>query len=440
MKQFSRILLIDTTLHKCSATGITLSNLFGGWPKDLLFMVGDQLSVKLSIEAGYRGTYQLNANDYYHKFPLGLVLLLYRTLSGWVRKMFFNVELNSTRTDKSSEIESNRFSIKNYFQSLFQYLGLDHLLFRQVISKELRQWINTHNPDYFYAVLSSRHSILFARNLVSEFRKPIVVHIMDDWPTTIGSNCLFYRYWNRKINDELNSLIKISYKRIAISELMAIEFGKRYSANWSYYHNPVDTSFWRPITKRKLHDSSNFTILYSGRLSTGINETIKLVSAAVDDINHTTDFKVTFRIQSGMAPSWIDSFKSTVFSKSIDYDLLPNLFSSVDLLLLPYDFFGKSFELIRISIPSKLKEYMASGTPILIVAPSNTALSDYALKSNFGHVVNSNNTSHIKENILYLLENENLLAHYSKRSLRLVNESFEISKVQKSFQELFFIV
>ena len=58
-----KILLIDTALHKKDATGITLSNLFGAWPKENLFMIGSQEMIEFSIREGYKNTFVLHDND-----------------------------------------------------------------------------------------------------------------------------------------------------------------------------------------------------------------------------------------------------------------------------------------------------------------------------------------------------------------------------------------
>lgn len=439
MKQFSRILLIDTTLHKCSATGITLSNLFGGWPKDLLFMVGDQLSVKLSIEAGYRGTYQLNANDYYHKFPLGLVLLLYRTLSGWVRKMFLNVELNSNLTNKSSQIELNRFSTKNYFQSLFQYLGLDHLLFRQVISKDLRQWINTHNPDYFYAVLSTRHSILFTEKLLDEFNKPIIIHIMDDWPSTIGSDCVFKKYWNKKINLELKKLLSNVYKRVAISELMALEFESRFGGKWDYFHNPIHLPNWLPYQRKIISSNSGMIkIAYFGRIGRANDKAFLTFVDAIKELIEVHLVSVQINIYSNnLLPNaylGLDFIKVHGF---INHTEIPKEIARYDYLILPLSFNDNDIAFSRLSIPTKLSEYLISGVPVILFAPKETAAYKFVVETNSAFVIDTPVTTDVAVRLRQFFSDENKQYEISKNARMVANQNFSSEIIDYKFSSLF---
>ena len=437
MENFKKILLIDVTLHKNNATAITLSNLFGSLPKENLFMIGSQEMVQLTKLEGYKNNYVLDDKDYYHKFPLGFFLNLRRKFSNKCSilkaKGSFEIGSNELKSVGLSKI----FFSRSLFLLFFQRLGFDHLFFRQIICNELREWIKKSDPDYFYAVLSTRHSILFAEKLALEFSKPIVIHLMDDWPATIGNKSVFYRFWNRIINLELRRLLQVTHKRIAISELMAIEYSNRFGGDWLYFHNPVDVSLWRPKITSKISSVNDFRILYSGRLSTGVSETIKLVSDVVDNLNDTTNHKVSFQIQSNSKPGWIDKYRNSYFSYYISYNLLPDLFSSVDLLLLPYDFDGRSFDFIRLSMPTKVTEYMASGTPILIVAPIDCALSHLAIKSQFAHIVTTTSFSDLRDNLLFVLENKELRDFYRSNAISLVNSTFEIKKVQSAFLEIF---
>ncbi len=430
-------MFIDTTLHKSNATGITLSNLFGAWPKGRLYMIGDKVAVDRSIKSGYCGTYELKVNNYRHKFPLGFAAQLVRLILSFVKRIKFSDSYNGNLIKKDTSVEARQNKFYDYFFSVFCGLGLDIYFYRQVISAELRKWINDTNPDYFYALLSTRHSILFAQKLVSEFRKPLIIHIMDDWPATIGNKSFFYTFLNRTVNHELKILLQLSHKRIAISELMALEYSKRFGGDWLFFHNPVDVTMWSRKKALKNSGDNNFKILYSGRLSTGVSETIKSVSDAVDNLNVSTGYKVSFQIQSDSRPGWIHNYKNTYFSHFISYDLLPDLFSSVDLLLLPYDFDGRSFDFIRLSMPTKVTEYMASGTPILIVAPPDCALSYLASKSDFAHIVNTPSSSKLRDKLLFILESKELREVYSKNALRLVESSFDIKKVQSLFFEVF---
>jgi hypothetical protein len=73
-KFYPKILIIGQSFHKKSGGGITISNLFNGWPKDRLAVASkDNLYSGLdsSICEQY---YQLGYNGKLHPFPLNIFL------------------------------------------------------------------------------------------------------------------------------------------------------------------------------------------------------------------------------------------------------------------------------------------------------------------------------------------------------------------------------
>jgi glycosyltransferase involved in cell wall biosynthesis len=300
----------------------------------------------------------------------------------------------------------------------------------------LGKWIAEVKPDFFYALLSTRHSILFAIDLIKKYDVPLIIHIMDDWPATIGNDTVFSKYWNKKINGELNTLLQLSHKRLAISKLMAEEYKKRFGGDWLYFHNPVDVSLWNK-PKESTKQNKSRTILYSGRLSQGISGTLKLISECVDEINDIDKLDVKFRIQSSGKPDWIDNYNNTTFNFYIPYEELPELYAQVDVLLLPYEFEGKGFDFIRLSMPTKVTEYMASATPILIVAPKSTAVVEYANREGWAYVIDNNNKELIRKGIIELFNNEEIRMCISNNALRCVLNYHEINKVQFEFSQIF---
>lgn len=260
---------------------------------------------------------------------------------------------------------------------------------------------------------------------------------MDDWPATIGTNTLFSNHWNKRINSEFRTLLNISYCRIAISEAMASEYKTRFGGEWTFFHNPIDFNFWNKSVKKSYDNNESFTLLYSGRLTQGIDNTIQKIALCIDELIESESFNIKLKIQSNTRPEWVENYKSILFSYYIEYDLLPELYSSVDLLLLPYDFKGSGFDFIRLSMPTKAAEYMASGTPILLIAPKSTALSQYSKKYNWGYVINSDEIVDIKKGIMDLYLNKDLRSQIGEKGIEIARNRHSIDNVQDAFQSLF---
>ncbi|MBM3206614.1 MAG: glycosyltransferase family 4 protein [Candidatus Staskawiczbacteria bacterium] len=439
MGNLKKILFIDATLHKKNATAITLSNLFSSWPKENLFMVGSQEMIQLSKHEGFLNNFSLDDKDYYHRFPLGFFLKLWKLL----RKK--NSVLSTKETSKTSTISlnkteiSNKYSLRSLSFVFFQRLGLDHLFFRQIISNELRSWIKKSDPDYFYAVLSTRHSILFAEKLLVEFNKPIIIHIMDDWPSTIGSDCVFKKYWNKKINLELKKLLSNVYKRVAISELMALEFESRFGGKWDYFHNPIHFPNWLPYQRKIISSNSGIIkIAYFGRIGRANDKAFLTFVDAIKELIEVHLVSVQINIYSNnLLPTaylGLDFIKVNGF---INHTEIPKEIARYDYLILPLSFNDKDLAFSRLSIPTKLSEYLISGVPVILFAPKETAAYKFVVETNSAFVIDTPVTTDVAVRLSQFFSDENKQYEISKNARMVANQNFSSEIIDYKFSSLF---
>jgi glycosyltransferase involved in cell wall biosynthesis len=439
MSNSKKILFIDAALHKKDATGITLSNLFAFWPKENLFMIGPQGNIQLSQNEGYKNTYVLDNKDYYHRFPLGFVLNIWKLLKKKVSvsksKETSDIKLKYVNTVDRTD----KFSMSSSFFLLFQWLGLDHLIFRQVISSELREWIVKSDPDYFYAVLSTRHSIIFAEELKKEFNKPFIIHILDDWPAAIGNNSIFKNYWNKKINQEFKQLINTVSKRVAISEAMAKEFELRFSGKWDYFHNPIDINQWLPYQKKTISKHSDFIkIAYFGRIGRANQEALLLFIDAIKELNkiHLVFIQIDI-YSSNILPNAYLELDFIKIHGFINHHEIPKIIVSYDYLILPISFNEQDFTFSRLSIPTKLSEYLISGVPVIIFAPKETAVCKFADETNSAFVISTTAKTEIVASLGLFFSDEKMQKEISENARMVANQYFSIEIINKKFNNLF---
>ncbi len=439
MSNYKKILFIDAALHKKDATGITLSNLFAFWPKENLFMIGPQVNIQLSQNEGYENTYVLDNKDYYHRFPLGFFLSVLKLLKKRVSVAKSKETSDINLKYVNSVDRTDKFSISSSFFLFFQWLGLDHLIFRQVISNELREWIVKSDPDYFYAVLSTRHAIIFAEELKKEFNKPFIIHILDDWPAAIGNNAIFKNYWNKKINKEFKQLINTVSKRVAISEAMAKEFELRFSGKWDYFHNPIDINQWLPYQKKKISTHSDFIkIAYFGRIGRANEEALLRFLDAIVELNKIHSVFIQIDIySSSILPKEYLELNFVKCHSFINHSEIPQAISSYDFLIIPLSFKEEDFIFSRLSIPTKLSEYLISGVPVIIIAPRETAVSKFAIETNSAFLINTLVTSEITALLSLFFSDVNMQNEVSKNARSVAIQNFSFETTNNKFNKLF---
>lgn len=217
---------------------------------------------------------------------------------------------------------------------------------------------------------------------------------------------------------------------------MAEEYRIRYNRDFSYFHNPVDVLGWSPFSKTNWETGSLFKILYAGRIDNLIVKSIKTVAKSVQKLslnNSGIEFHIYSKNYDEM--KLIFSYMSAIYVHEPvpDYSQIPHLFCSCDLLLIPLSFDSK---FLTLSMPTKVSEYMISGTPILIFAPKDTALTEYALKYNWGYVVYNNEVSDIEHAILDFFHNESTRRTYGRKAKEIALTRHDSNKIRSDFREL----
>lgn len=118
------------------------------------------------------------------------------------------------------------------------------------------------------------------------------------------------------------------------------------------------------------------------------------------------------------------------------YKQLPQVFSSSDFLILPYDFSVKSINFIGFSMPTKAPEYMASGSPVIVFAPEDTALVKYAQKFNCAEIVTTDDVEVLKDTIKGLVLDRNKRETLSKRAIETVDKYHNAKEVKAAFRKM----
>lgn len=429
---FPRILIFGQPFNNHSGGGITLSNLFRGWPREKIAVtyLGHGLqNVTTDICDTY---YQLGKDEHKWIFPFNLIQ---RGFPSGILSFENRKEIPVNTIQKSL-----RYRIVNrYFFPLLRWLGLFHFATTISISRKLENWLNEFKPEVLYFQVAARDEINFSRELINKLQVPSVIHFMDDWPTTISSQGLLKRYWTNRINKELVSLLDTVDLHLSISDAMADEYRKRYNKVFIPFHNPIEIENW------SLHTKQDFTInkdgvkvLYSGRIGdNGIAESIVEVASAIDQMNEGGR-KIKLHLQTPTQRKEIldklKRFKCVVFNPFVAYDQIPEVFSNADILLLANDFSEQGIKYLRFSMPTKASEYMISGTPILLYTPEIAAVSSFFSQNKCGYCVTNQDREEIMNAIEFLISNEEGRKTLSRNAVKLAGERFDALKVRNEFQ------
>jgi len=430
---YPKVLIFGQPFNNYSGGGITLTNLFKGWPKDRIavaYMGHGLYNITTDVCDIY---YQLGKEEHKWIFPLNLF------------QKSFPSGLKSVVTKTGSPLSNNQKRVRNkfvnrFFYPLIRWMGLFHSVSRILISQNFKGWLSEFKPEVLYVQVSSRETLVFSSQLTDFLRLPTVNHVMDDWPSTLNSNCLFRNYWLKKIDSELKQFNDKVDLHFSISEAMSEEYFKRYNKKFIPFHNPVESKVWLPYAKKNYDLKKERTIiLYSGRIGLGISDSLMDIASAIDSMK-SESVNIELHIQTFTKDTDILSklrkYNCIVFNPFAAYEELPQIFSDADILLLANDFSLEGLTFLKFSMPTKSSEYMISGTPIFLYAPKETAISKFFIQNDCGCCVTERSPVEIKKALNLLINDKDYRKRISQNAVNMAIDKFDQEKVRKKFQQL----
>jgi|NGEPerStandDraft_6_1074524.scaffolds.fasta_scaffold48554_2 glycosyltransferase involved in cell wall biosynthesis len=428
-----KVLIYHQTFNDFSGGGITLTNLFKGWPKDSIAVLSKvEMMDGISFEV-CNTYYQLGKEENKSIFPLNLIQ----------RKSQSGLKTNDAKV--GLPLSSQRLGLRHKFVTqiffpFMNWIGVVHLLLRTSMSQNLKDWLDKFKPDILYLQADNRDSVLFVKELCDYLKIPSAIHVMDDWPSKISTKGLFSNYWIKKIDKEYRELLDKVDIHLSICDAMSEEYKIRYNKTFIAFHNPIDVEKWLPYGKSDFTlNRMNVNVLYTGRIGIGITDSLLEVAAAIDQMNDE-EVNIKLHIQTPSkqqtTTDLLQNFKCVVINPFVEYSQIPEITSKADILLLANDFSKAGINFLKFSMPTKVSEYMISGTPVLVYASDQTAVSKFFSQHKCGYCVTKQDKDEIIKAFQFLINNEEYRKKISRNAFNLAKDKFNAITVRMNFQHL----
>jgi glycosyltransferase involved in cell wall biosynthesis len=480
---YPRVLIVGPTFDTVTGGGITLTNLFKGWPADGLALVSSDPC--LVEPAPARSQFRLGSEERPYIPLLRLVALMDRDGGGPVDEPGILAAAAAgsgpaaaqqggaaagaragTGAPRRTRAGSSLRSIpKNAFNGLARVLGSDEYLRRMKASDRLVSWARAFAPDLLYTQLGDLNMCRLVLGLGEALDVPIVLHMMDDWPAAIYRRGLLRNKLSRDTDRAVRRLVRGAAACIAISDAMAREYAARYGREWTYFHNPVEPERWRVAgadadsaggeaspsgdpspsgaalasgagTTAGTTAGRDFTLVYSGRIGPGIESSVLDICGVVAGLRgqgRNVQLAIhSIHFDRGADPRFAGFDGVELHGAIPDADMAATL-CAADALVLPFDFHGDAADFARLSFPTKAPAYEATGVPILVYAPAAHAVAADAAARGWGCVVGESDLGALAEAISRLMDDESLRSELSRKALADVAERHEAGAVRARF-------
>src|SRR5574341_58159 len=260
VKDFPRILLVTSSVfNPYSGGGVTLTNLFRGWPGDRIAAIHSDST--LPDTQVCQRFYRLTNLDVRTMWPLVELGVLRRA----VRAVISNNK--DAGPMPSGDATATVFESTGRFRQWFydRVVG-DGLPMRVKLSHPLEAFIREFRPELVYTFLGDLPYMQLVQTILRHYPVPLVIHLMDDWPSVRYRRGWFASLQSLQSNSLLRSLLRRAALRMGISDAMCRAYEERYGLSFVAFHNAIPMSDWDKIQQHNLRKACAFRLVYSGSI------------------------------------------------------------------------------------------------------------------------------------------------------------------------------
>lgn len=377
---YPRVLVISAEpFNSERGCGITLSNLFNGWPKDRILALywlnvipdGDACITQHRLE---------------HSWPAPLKFLL-RTKqhSGNIQSVF----TESTQ----AAIVKKELSFKDVLKAVERKIGMSSIFKTVKIQSQVKTAIVSFQPEVIYSVVSGANAISVVRQTLNIADVPLVIHVFDDWLAKKRAGSVLEIYSHRSAATQFRAIVEEAKVRMAIGDLMSQQFGERFGKKFHPFQNAPDPELWLTHGKINYDAPETFLFRFTGNIYDGGNlQALADFSRAVEIVSSSgkraaLEIYTTSEAVGLYASLFADNASTKLLPTVQSITEMATLYGSCDGMVIVCNFDESGHTMLGMSMPTKLPTTMIAGVPLFVYAPADTAMADFVLSNNIGYVV-----------------------------------------------------
>jgi len=397
--------------------GITLTNLFRGWPADRLANVHEDATPEdRSVCTSF---YRLTGREVRWAWPLS-------SLESRLTGRDPAEGTTAVAQDGGSQWNARRWLIGDGWPRTV------------TISPALAGWIDAFGPTLAYGFLGSFAQVRLLQTIADRWNLPVAVHMMDDWPAVLYRRGLLAPVLRRKLLREFRAVLHRATLKLAICDAMAREYERRYGGVFGVFHNALQMQEWLPSARRAWDVARPARVGYIGSiLGEAQRAAIRDVAEAVLEMRQRgRDLRLAVAAPEAHCQplrAWGFPEEALEITPAPPASEVPRRMAEADINLLPFNFDKASARYLRYSMPTKVPAYMISGTPILVYGPAGLAAVEYAQHAGWGHVVTRRGALHLRPALERLLDDAPYRRALGTTAQHCAAKNHDIERVRERF-------
>ncbi len=432
-RQKFRVLIVShNALSLHANNGKTLYSLFKDWPADNIAQLFFQDEKPES--------------DKFHAFFRLKDIDIFNVLIGIKKKSDCGDIVGSE--EYIGNLPVKRSKAKDIVKSLLKdYLHI-HTICRDILystnlwkSEKLIKWISGYKPNaIFFLGGNSIFSFEIVLWIAEKYNVPFYIYLTDDYVLNTDCDKFTHRIRNKAIIKCYQNSFDKAAGLFVVGELMADEFGKYFKHRFHPIMNSIEFKGSICPGNKGIRDNE-IKIIYAGGLHLNrwkmIVEFGRLISKCCRLLNKKAAIEIysgqtlneKIKKQLNIAPL---SYKGSLMAQEISEKL-----ASADYLLHVESDEKEYRQMTKLSVSTKIPEYLASGTCVIGFGPSEVASMRILADNDIGLTINELDTEEEKINkLMKVISDANLKRQYEQRGFDYAFNHFNASKTRVLLQNI----
>jgi len=424
-KKYPKILVISNNpFSKTSNNGKTLASFFREFPPENIAQI--YFSSEIPTEERYFNYYRIT------DIQVLKSLLTFASPGS-------EIKINKKKSETEKKLIKNTYKFipkSDFFRLLRDFMWKS----KKWQSSELINWIKTFSPDIIFFCAGDTGFVYDVVSFVLNITKAkLITYITDDY--ILPRNTISIFWWIRRniIFKKMYNAVSRSNLFITISEQMRKTYKELFKKDSIVALNMTETMRMENFDSKKL-DKNYINLIYAGGLHYKRYETLSLLAEAINYYNYQSrNNKAFLSIYSTTVPNKKILNKLNIqgasrFLGELNYEELKLKLNEADILVHVESFNLKSIESTRLSISTKIPEYLSLAKPILAIGPEEVASMKY-LKDVAYCITRIND---IKNEVSNFLNDAKLRNYLSVLSLDKYSTNHNIKVLRKEFEDKIF--
>lgn len=419
-----KILIISNNpLSTTSNNGKTLASFFTDFPAE-------------NIAQLYFSEEQPDNATYYNYYKISDVQILKSLIT------FKNAgeTVSVAKKHRDNKYQKNILSNKLRNNSFFRFMREIMWYIGKWETEKLKNWVSEFSPDIvFFCAGNSGFAYDVVSSVLELKNSKLVTYITDDYILPRNTISPFWWLHRNVIYKKMKKNVNRCDLFATISEEMRHEYKKIFDKDSITILN-IPTSMKIESMRCSNNDNQDkriIKLIYTGGLHYKRYNTLMLLGKSIKLYNNekTNLQKLELNIYSNQIPNSkiynkINIHNASNFCGSLNSNQLTIILNQADILVHVESYDRSCVEATKLSISTKIPEYLSLEKPIIAIGPPNIASMEY-LKNSAFCITNEHN---IYNELCDFINNKDLQLKYASRAIKQYNEFHEKSVVSQNLK------